>query len=110
MIVTVHWSVVVIERRRWCVRFAEYAFRPLPAEDRSSGGPWRHYRLASKAVDVEAPVGSKVVVRRRPETTQEVAADEERLAVYFDPHGLTAESVAWAAVYGDRGIRLARKP
>lgn len=113
MRITVHWSVCVLERRAYQLRWAEYDFAPLAAEDRRSGaipGEWRHYRLASVGIVVEAPVGSRVVTVRRPATSQRAAGDERRLSVWWEPyrapHGLDAETVAWMATREVRGFRV----
>lgn len=113
MRIVVHWSLCVLERRSYCLRWAEYDFAPLPSEDRRDGGTlegWRHYRLPSTAVAVEAPVGSRVVEVRRPDTAQRIGGEERRLAVHFEPyrapHGIDAETVAWMAWKGIKGFRV----
>lgn len=106
MTVVVHWSVVVLDGRTNCIRFAEYDFAPMPSEIRPSSGIWLYRREESRAVAIDVPHGSKVVMRRRPETSQRVAGDELRLATYFNPYGLDAETAAWCAHYRKRGFRV----
>ena len=106
MIVTIHWSACVVETRAWCVRWAEYDFEPLPAEDRRGFGFWRSYRLPSTAVACEVPIGSKVVTRRRKETSQTLACDVRRLVTYDSPLGLDAETVARRCHFKQRGYRV----
>ena len=113
MRLAVHWSECVLERRSYMIRWAEYDLAPMAPEDRSDAATpssWRHYRLASVAVAIAAPVGSRVVTVHRPGTTQRPGGVERRLAVWWAPvrapPGLDAETVARLAHFGRRGFRV----
>lgn len=113
MRIVVHRSICVLERRTYQIRWAEYDFAPMSYEDRADSGTregWRHYRMPSVAVAVEAPVGSKVVTVHRPETSRRTGGEERRLAVWWEPyrapHGIDPETVASLAKRGERGFRV----
>lgn len=82
-----------------------WTFSPLPLLTSETPEGVSKVRWGSQPVAVQAPLGSRLVpdVFDRKRTRQ-------RLATYFSPIGLDAESVFYLAAIGSRGFRLDREP
>lgn len=79
------------------LQWFEWHFEPRESECRFGPRRWRHFRGASTPVQINAPIGSRVVAR----------GGELRLVTHFEPYGLTAESVWTLARRGGRGFSVA---
>lgn len=109
MTITVHrreYAIFAGEYR--CATWIDLDFAPvdgqtLPSEWLSEGDDFLHQTVPLPPVEVECPIGSKLVERqtgRGPAT---------RLAYHADPYGIDAAAVYYLAMLGERGFRVARK-
>jgi hypothetical protein len=106
MILTIYRSPRALWHRDDLVRaWDAWTFEPQPLLTRESPPGVSKVRWSSVPVEVHAPMGSRLVPHQF-----EPARYPPRLATYFDPIGLDAESVFWLASQGARGFRLAAEP
>jgi hypothetical protein len=96
MTITLHRSDCVLSRGDLVVvAFDRVAFDPIAAAE-SRGGEFAKLRTASIPVEIEVPVGSKVIG----------TPAGPRLATHWAPQGLDAASVWHTARRGERGFRV----
>lgn len=120
MTITVHRSLVVLERRNYQMTYSQWSFSPLACEDRrASLEGWRHYRMASTPLLIDVPFGSRVVTVQRPDIPPTKTSPgwpggpEERLSVFWAPYsapfGMDAETAVGLARRGERVFTIVER-
>lgn len=74
------------------------------SKDHVAGVGWRKYRMPSRAMLVDVPMGSKIAPMECPVGSGRL---QDRLIVYYDKQGLDPHTVASLCRHGERGFGMA---